>query len=290
MRLHNFFIEQKLKDTKGGEIVIADPEKIHQWLHVFRFSAGDKVVLLDNSGFEFVSEFRELSPLGASLSILEAKKNTNTPSKELILFQSLIKNDKFEWVLQKGTELGVARFTPILADHSEKKNLNLRRCKKIIIEASEQCGRGHLPKLSEVMKFEESFGQCDARAVAFHPDAPHFDKRDFLDEKHLAIFIGPEGGWSEREMSLFTEKTFPFFRSAPLSCAVKLPQSRFHRLFFCEEDVTKHPLPLEKGCPFGCRNRYFVFARKSSTFWRKSERSTYSAATSREASLWCSNK
>ena len=216
MRLHNFFIEQKLKDTKGGEIVIADPEKIHQWLHVFRFSAGDKVVLLDNSGVEFVSQFRELSPLGASLSILEAKKNTNTPSKELILFQSLIKNDKFEWVLQKGTELGVARFTPILADHSEKKNLNLRRCKKIIIEASEQCGRGHLPKLSEVMKFEESFGQCDARAVAFHPDAPHFDKRDFLDEKHLAIFIGPEGGWSEREMSLFTEQNVSVFSFGPL--------------------------------------------------------------------------
>ncbi|OHA26722.1 MAG: hypothetical protein A3C06_00195 [Candidatus Taylorbacteria bacterium RIFCSPHIGHO2_02_FULL_46_13] len=206
MRLHNFFVEQKLKDAKGGEVLVADPEKIHQWLRVFRFGPGDQVVLLDDSGFEFTCQFTALTPGGASLVILEAKENTKTPSQEVFLFQSIIKSDKFEWVLQKGTELGVSRFMPIIADRSEKKSLNFARAKKILIEASEQCGRGHLPNFYEAMKLEEAFGQYDAKAVVFHPDAPRFDKRDFISEKRLAVFIGPEGGWSDREMELFKIK------------------------------------------------------------------------------------
>ncbi len=214
MRLHNFFIEQKLKDKK--EVLVADPEKIHQWLRVFRFGAGDTIQLLDDSGFEFTAEFKALSPGGATLSILEAKHNTKAPSQEIFLFQSLIKSDKFEWVLQKGTELGVSRFMPILADRSEKKSLNFERAKKIIVEAAEQCGRGELPKFYEVMKLEEAFGQYDARAVVFHPDAPAFDKKEFVNEKHLAVFIGPEGGWSDREMQLFEQKKVPVYSFSPL--------------------------------------------------------------------------
>lgn len=216
MRLHNFFVEQKLKDAKGGEILVADPEKIHQWLRVFRFGPGDQVVLLDDSGFEFTCQFTALTPGGASLIILETKENVKTPSQEVFLFQSLIKSDKFEWVLQKGTELGVSRFMPIIADRSEKKSLNLMRAKKIIIEASEQCGRGYLPNFYEAMKLEEAFGQYDAKAVVFHPDAPRFDKHAFISEKHLAVFIGPEGGWSDREMELFKIKSVPVFSFSAL--------------------------------------------------------------------------
>ncbi|HEY4498943.1 MAG TPA: RsmE family RNA methyltransferase [Candidatus Paceibacterota bacterium] len=216
MRLHNFFLEQKLKNVASGEILVADPEKIHQWLRVFRFGPGDRIVLLDDSGFEFESEFVAISPGGATLRILEARENMKMPLQEVFLFQSLIKNDKFEWILQKATELGVSRVMPILADRSEKKNLNLARCKKIVTEAAEQCGRGRLPKFYEVMKLEESFDQYDAKAVVFHPDAPRFDKRDFLNDKRLAVFIGPEGGWSDRELSLFKEKSVSIYSFSSL--------------------------------------------------------------------------
>lgn len=216
MRLQNFFIGQKLKDSKTGEVLVADPEKVHQWLRVFRFKPGDKVVLLDDSGFEFESQFTALSPGGATLQILEARENTKGSAQEVFLFQSLIKGDKFEWVLQKGTELGVSRFMPILADHSEKKSLNFDRCKKIIMEASEQCGRGTLPKFYEVMKLEEAFGQYSAKAVVFHPDAPRFNKQTFVGERHLAVFIGPEGGWSDRELTLFKQKGVPIYSFSSL--------------------------------------------------------------------------
>lgn len=217
MRLHRFFIEQKLKDATGGEVLVADPEKIHQWLRVFRFGQGNQVVLLDDSGFEFVAEFVGITPGAATLRIIETRENLKVPAQEVFLFQSLIKSDKFEWVLQKGTELGVSRFMPILADHSEKKSLNFERCKKILIEASEQCGRAHLPKLYEVMKLEESFDQYEAHAIVFHPDAPRFNKQGFISEKRLAAFIGPEGGWSERELELFKHKQVPVYSFSPLT-------------------------------------------------------------------------
>ncbi len=216
MRLHHFFIEQRLKDATSGEVLVADPERIHQWLRVFRFGPGDKVVLLDDTGLEFEAEFSAITPGAATLQINQVRENTKVPAQEVFLFQSLIKSDKFEWVLQKGTELGVSRFMPILADRSEKKAINFERSKKIIVEASEQCGRGRLPKLYEGMKLEESFGLYDAKSIVFHPDAPRFDKRDFIADKHLAVFIGPEGGWSDREMDLFKNKNVPVFSFSPL--------------------------------------------------------------------------
>lgn len=214
---HHFFVEQNLQRAPEGQVVITDPELIHQWLRVFRFGVGSEVALLDDSGFEYVSKLTKIDPGEAILHIEKVYENEHVTSQEVFLFQSLIKSDKFEWILQKGTELGVARFMPILADHSEKKSLNFPRCKKIITEASEQCGRPTLPKLYEVMKLEEAFNQYDARAVVFHPDAPRFNKLDFINEKHLAVFIGPEGGWSDREIELFKQKNVPILSFSTLT-------------------------------------------------------------------------
>jgi 16S rRNA (uracil1498-N3)-methyltransferase len=216
MKHHHFFVEENLRKAESGIVKISDPEILHQWLRVLKLSPGSEVVLLDDSGFEFISSIETLGPGEAILKIKEVYENKHGSNQEVFLFQSLIKSDKFEWVLQKGTELGVARFMPILADHSEKKSLNFPRCKKILIEASEQCGRATLPKLYEVMKLEEAFGQYDARAVVFHPDAPKFNKLDFINEKNLAIFIGPEGGWSEREIDLFKKKNVPILSFSSL--------------------------------------------------------------------------
>jgi 16S rRNA (uracil1498-N3)-methyltransferase len=223
MRLHNFFLEQRLheldhsKEEVGKVVNVTDPEKIHQWLRVFRFTLGDRVILLDDSGFEFISEFKDLGPGGATLEIVEARENSRKPFQELFLFQSLIKGDHLEWVLEKGTELGVSRFMPILADRSEKKNINFERAKKIIVEASEQCGRGKLPRFYEIMKLDEAFGQYDAKALVFHPGGERFNKHEFIKEKNLAAFIGPEGGWSDREIELFKQKGVPIYSFSDLT-------------------------------------------------------------------------
>ncbi len=108
-------------------------------------------------------------------------------------------------MLEKGTELGVSYFHPIISERSEKKNINFERARKIVREASEQSGRGSLPSISDLANFEDSLNN-DFSSIAFHPTGDKFNKNDFEREKAIGIFIGPEGGWSNKELELFTEK------------------------------------------------------------------------------------
>ena len=128
MRLHRFFIEQEILES--GEIIVADRDLLHQWGKVFRLKTGDRVILFDGMGFDYVSEIVLLDKNEGVLKIVEKIPNENVPKKEIHLFQSIIKKDKFEWVLEKGTELGISHFHPIISERSEKKNINFERAGK----------------------------------------------------------------------------------------------------------------------------------------------------------------
>lgn len=207
MRLHNFFIEQKIGDQK--EITIDDSGLLNQWRHVLRLNTGASVVLLDNSGFEYLAQFTELTYLKAVFAILEKRKNKFMPKKEIFLFQSLIKPDKFEWILEKGTELGVSHFRPVLTHRGVAKKLNLVRARKIVRESAEQSGRGILPSLYEPMKFEEVISTYQFPYVAFDPTGKAWTHKDFETTKALGVLVGPEGGWSEQELALLKAKNIP---------------------------------------------------------------------------------
>ena len=119
MKIHRFFVEEKLLNK--GKISITDPEVLHQWSKVFRFGVGDSVILFDGGGEDLLCEITLLTKKGAELSVRETHPSLVLPSLRLTIYLSLIKKDNFEWVLQKGTELGVASFVPILSERSEKK-------------------------------------------------------------------------------------------------------------------------------------------------------------------------
>lgn len=203
MRLHRFFIGQKILES--GEITLTDKNLIHQWGKVFRLKAGDRVILFDGTGFDYVSEIVSLNKNEGVLKVVEKIPNENIPKKAIHLFQSIIKKDNFEWVLEKGTELGVSYFHPIISERSEKKNINFERGRKIIKEAGEQSGRGSLPILCEPTGLEKALNN-NFSSIAFHPTGNKFNKNDFEKEKVIGIFIGPEGGWSNRELEIFKEK------------------------------------------------------------------------------------
>ncbi len=207
MRLHNFFIEQKIGDQ--SHIEVADSDLVHQWRHVFRLNTGSIVVLLDNSGFEYTAQFTTLNYLKAELVILEKRKNKFVPKKEIFLFQALIKTDKFEWILEKGTELGVSHFRPVITHRTVAKKLNLVRARKIVKESAEQSGRGIMPSLYEPMKLDELLSTYDFPYIAFDPSGKPWTHKDFETTEALGILIGPEGGWSEQELALIKEKNIP---------------------------------------------------------------------------------
>lgn len=201
MRLHRFFIDKS--EIKEGIVSLPqDHDLTHQWIKVFRYETGDQVILLDNSGVEYVARFLHAGKKEVKLEIVEQRENSYRAKRKVTLCVALIKKDNFETILQKGTELGVTDFIPVLAERSEKKNLNAERAKVILKEASEQSGKATIPMLHEVMKLEEVIEKNDTNGIVFDPSGKKFEKSD-IDLDPIVVYIGPEGGWSEKELALF---------------------------------------------------------------------------------------
>ncbi len=225
MKLHRFYVKEKInKNDEQSEsflenrpiLKLSSPcstDLIHQWKHVFRFMTGAEVILFDNSGFEYRAVFHSLKASEAALEILEISDKRDE-NKNIWLFASIIKKDNFEWIVEKATELGINGIVPILSDRSEKKSLNIDRLNRIVVEASEQSGRVILPELKPIMSLEEAFvfsSGINLKEIVFEPKGKNF--KEVINEKNkvdnLAIFIGPEGGWTERELDFFQTKNTP---------------------------------------------------------------------------------
>jgi 16S rRNA (uracil1498-N3)-methyltransferase len=203
MRLHRFFINQNIGQSQF--VTVPSVELLHQLQHVFRFDIGTNVILNDGSEFDHLSSIESFGKDSVTFSILKSVKNINVPSREVYLFVSLTKKDTFEWVIQKASEIGVSRIIPIISERSEKKSINFERAKKIIIEASEQSGRAVLPRLYEVMTLDSALSQYDIPCVTLHTEAEQYTDKDF-GTGVVGAYIGPEGGWSDRELEMFRNK------------------------------------------------------------------------------------
>jgi len=132
-------------------------------------------------------------------------------SLETWLFASIIKNNNFDLVLQKATELGVDHVVPVISDHTIKKDINIERSKRIVIEASEQSGRTSVPEIHEPEKLLgaiESFKKLakTTLVVCVQGGAAWSEIKDNLVSEgveKVGLLIGPEGGWSKRELEQF---------------------------------------------------------------------------------------
>lgn len=196
---HRFFLTQA---QWGPQVKIEDKDLTHQLFHVLRLGVGDLLILLDGQGFEYEAEILQTKP--ALVKILEKRENCNEPLQNITLFQSLIKKDKFEWVLQKGTEVGISRFVPVLSARSEKKQLGRPdRLQSILREASEQSGRGKIPAISDILNFSDvTKAAKDHLNILLDPESDVPLARYFASVpayQNINLFIGPEGGFTPEE-------------------------------------------------------------------------------------------
>ena len=203
MKIHRFYVEDS-DLTKN--IWIHQRDLIHQWINVLRFKVGQDLVLFDGVENEKLYKIAEIKKDEVNLEFV-TDFHRNLPKKDIYLFWSLLKKDKNSWILQKCTELGVTHFIPILAGRSEKTGLKTDRYRKIIIEAVEQCGRSDIPKLREPLSLENAINQYQSKIYLYF--AEQSDDQEVVDNASLeqqdsvGIFVGPEGGWTEAELSLF---------------------------------------------------------------------------------------
>jgi 16S rRNA (uracil1498-N3)-methyltransferase len=206
--MHRFFISP---EQLNRHHVRFDDVQAHQMRRVLRLRPGDRVLALDGQGRQYEVVLEEVSN-GRVAGLVAAQADaTGEPRVRLTLFQSLLQRDKFEWVLQKGTEIGVAEFVPVItrrslvreADVGEAK---LERWRRIIKEAAEQSGRAALPRLAGPMPFEAGAAEavaCDRALIAWEQETSR-TIRDVLgglqDVASVALLIGPEGGYEPAEV------------------------------------------------------------------------------------------
>lgn len=185
---------------------LKDERLLNQWRRVLRFQPGQQVILFDGLTHDRLYRIDELTEREAHLlHITDFERKT--PAREIYLFFSLLKKDKNDWILQKCTELGVSHFIPLLADRSEKTGFNLERAEKIIIEAAEQCGRSDIPNVREPMHVQTALNEFKDKLQMFICEQDANGAELELDQ--AGVWIGPEGGWSDKEKEMFQAENMP---------------------------------------------------------------------------------
>lgn len=199
MKLHRFYTG----DLKLSHYVeLTEPRLLEQWRKVLRYRPGQELVLFDGQGQERLYAINELSRNQATLELI-TEFVAKTPEREIYLFWSLLKKDKNDWVLQKGTELGVSHFVPLLAERSEKTGFNHERAQKIVIEAAEQCGRSDIPAVREPILLQTALHEFAGKLPLFVCEQTHTSKAKQPNYAEVGVLVGPEGGWSDAEKQLF---------------------------------------------------------------------------------------
>ena len=189
------------------KMVLDSPELLKQLKNVLRVRIGEIIYLFDNSGMEYETKVENISNKEIEISLVRKYQGKLEPTVRVILYQALLKKDKWEWVLQKTTELGVSEIIPMRTEYciSDTISENKReRYEKIIVEATEQCGGCRMPKLGELQTFAQvlqSLQQQKIPAFILHPEEQSPSLIQATNElKEISLLVGPEGGFSEKEI------------------------------------------------------------------------------------------
>ena len=206
MKIHRFYLQDKPEVIEGSSrFTILDGELIHQWRTVLRFTEGSIAELFMQDGTAYSVKLVELTRRMSTWEMLQETKKDIVESK-ISLYMSIIKKDNFELIVQKATELGVDEIVPVLSSRSQYKTFNQDRLNKIIIEATEQSGGFNLPVITNARTLEEALNHAQEKneeIIVGEFDGVHLQDLEHERNAHVALFIGPEGGWSEKDREAF---------------------------------------------------------------------------------------
>jgi len=224
MKLRRFKIDKAC--IQGQEAVIRDLGEIRHIGKVLRLKAGDEVALLNGEGNEYHATITGLSPREISLRLSPNLYRAPAESPlRLILGLGLLKASKFDWFIQKATELGVSAIVPFYSLRvvprweEEKYHSRRTRWEKIASEAAKQCGRVKVPLIQSPCSFTEALTLeiGEATKIFLWGKEPSGSLQDALAHPAATIYIlvGPEGGFSEKEALQAREAGFRPVRLGP---------------------------------------------------------------------------
>jgi 16S rRNA (uracil1498-N3)-methyltransferase len=208
--MRRFFIEeQKIKEGKAT-LRGSDAKHIRR---VLRMKPDDAIVLFDGEGTEYSAKIVRISTDSIDVSVSRQYLARPESPVSITLAQAFLKEKKMDRLVRQMTELGITRWAPFFAERSvsrpDRERLSARqdRWHKIAREASKQCGRGKLPEFVAPMGFDDAvaLGSDSDLAIVFWENATQSIqnmpfKHDGDRPKHIFLMMGPEGGFSEKEV------------------------------------------------------------------------------------------
>lgn len=212
--MHRFFIPADILDSP----VVAFPsDQARQIARVLRLRAGAHVLLLDDQGWQYHVELVKVASRGVDGRVLKREPAPPEPRLSVTLYQGTLKADKFEWVLQKGTEVGVSAFAPVVcarsvAREAHEASAKASRWRRILQEAAEQSGRGSIPRLLPSAQFDKAWESVQGLSLLPWERERQIGLRRALTERlppneggdypPVNLFIGPEGGFTPDEVDM----------------------------------------------------------------------------------------
>ena len=188
-----------------------DKEESKHIIKVLRKKDTDILYVTNGLGLLFKTEITLASDSKCTVKIISFEKSA--PSKyHLHLAVAPTKmNDRYEWFLEKATEIGIHEITPIICDRSERKVINTERFDKIILTAMKQCNQLYLPKLNSAMTFKE-FVKLKNEGLQLVAHCEETDKKTLksvlVPNENITMLIGPEGDFSEKEIEAALENNY----------------------------------------------------------------------------------
>ncbi len=188
-----------------------ESDEAHHLTRVLRKKPGDSFQAVDGQGNAYDCEINQINSDGVLADIHATHPAYGEPRHRLTLAAAITKKDKFEWIIEKGTEIGVCQFLPLVTQRTiaAARPAKLSRWRRIALSAMKQCGRAFLPPVSEPRQFSEFLNamQADIMLIAHEKETergilqvvqrlPHATA-----SKHLVLCVGPEGGLTEDEIS-----------------------------------------------------------------------------------------
>jgi len=207
MQRHRFYAPLSSFD---GASVRLDADEAHHLTRVLRLGSGARVFVFDGEGGEYECEVARVAKHEVELNLLRRLDDAVESPLRLTLAQALIKGDRFDWVIQKATELGVTRIVPLVTDHAdikraeERAGQRLQRWRRISLEALKQCGRRRLVEICEPAPFDDFCGSTARSACLIFSERGGESLAEvsakLRDVNQLSLCVASEGGWSDHEL------------------------------------------------------------------------------------------
>jgi len=194
-----FYAPQLQADNKH---YIFDKDESRHISRVLRKNIGDKLFLTNGKGYLFTAEITDNHPKKTRINIIEVEKKPQAEIHIHLAIAPTKSNDRFEWFLEKATEIGISEITPILTTHSERKKINWERYDKILVSAMKQSLQMYKPKLNQLTKYADLISQNneDTHKMIAYCKADKLLKDNKLTSNTVLLLVGPEGGFSPDEM------------------------------------------------------------------------------------------